>query len=75
MATNELLKKLSSPRQEIQPLETLNGQRIQPLLPAQLDYRNGYRGSQECYRLCQILPVVPQRLEWINVKNIREVKA
>lgn len=25
------------------------------------------------YRLCQILPAVPQRLEWINEANIQAV--
>jgi len=69
MTSQELLDKLSNPRR-VQVLETQNGTRVIPLVPAQLDYRNGM-----CYRLCQLMPVEPQRLEWINVKNIREVRS
>jgi len=72
MTSHELLEKLSNPRR-VQVLETLNGQRIVPLMPAQLDYRDTFAGK-ECYRLCQLMPPVPQRFEWINVRNIREAK-
>ena len=73
MTSNEMLDKLSNPKR-VQTLETTSGQRIIPLMPAQLDYRDNGSGK-ECYRLCQLLPLVPQRLEWINVRNIREVKS
>jgi hypothetical protein len=73
MTSHEMLEKLSNPRR-VQVLETRNGTRVIPLMPAQLDYRDGPSGK-ECYRLCQLMPIEPQRLEWINVKNIREVKS
>lgn len=45
---------------------TKHGTRISPIVPAQ------YRGEKEArYRLCQILPPKPQRLEWIHVYNIQ----
>lgn len=44
---------------------TKHGTRISPIVPAQ------YRGDGKAkYRLCQILPPKPQRLEWIHVYNI-----
>lgn len=44
---------------------TKHGTPISPLVPAQI------RGEKHArYRLCQILPAVPQRFEWIHVYNI-----
>ena len=66
MTSEQMVERLSPRR--ITRHTTIKGTEIVPLTPAQLDYR-----GDECYRRCQVLPASPQRFEWVNVKNIREV--
>lgn len=57
--------------------KTKHGQAIVPYTGADKHFstkRTSENWAKE-QRLCQILPPIPQRFEWINTENIVEVKA
>lgn len=53
-------------------LRTIRGQEIE-LYPATAAMRVEKREHGRTYRLCQILPPVPQRFQWVRLDNIREI--
>lgn len=53
-------------------MRTIRGQEIE-LYPATAAMSVEKRERGRTYRLCQILPASPQRLEWIRVDNIAEL--
>jgi len=53
-------------------LRTSRGQEIE-LYPATAAMRVEKREHGRIYRLCQILPAVPQRIEWVRLDNIVEL--
>lgn len=52
--------------------ETRNGQAILPTNKDGTFVRRVDERTLINYCLCQIVPVVPQRFEWVNEANIRE---
>lgn len=57
---------------------TRRGQAIDPVLPARFRDGGGNETDKPAdakYRLCQVLPVAPQRFEWVNVTNILHLEA
>lgn len=52
--------------------ETKNGQAIEPYAHAAPGFQTVKIENGSRYRLCQILPAIPQRFEWVNESNIRE---
>lgn len=49
---------------------TRNGQSIEPYRAQHPEFSTAKIEHGRRYRLCQILPAAPQRLEWVNEANI-----
>jgi hypothetical protein len=59
-----------SPGVNVKTFRTKNGQAIQPYTGACKDFPVTKTEGDRTYKLCQILPPIPQRFEWINANNI-----
>jgi hypothetical protein len=53
---------------------TKKGQAIEPYTGACPTFPVTKEENGRKYKLCQILPPIPQRFEWVNVGNIVAVK-